>query len=501
MQKKISHIVFFVILLIVSFSHYEFAKNDKRNNIDIHDDIYVNASVDYFYYLKGQELNVEVLTYHKIIGAAFYVFGKSYFVLRMTYLFFLLLFLVSLYFVVYLLFASFKLSLVAVVLHLTIPGVVSFSRICWPQLYCSFFILMCILFLFLFMEKPKYRPFYMLMFAFSAFFAVFTHYSSVIYICMFLGASVCFNRKNNWLVLARKYSYLLLPMITLVVFYFIKYADFWKNIFITRFEFFKGFSLVNFVFMVTHTDLFFFGFQFYLYLGLSFLLFFFFVLSRKNERAVYLYGFFFSYFLCLLFFLIPSSVKITFFSLTSALVILSYYFICHAPKILLKVFYLYLAVMFLLLNVFPSLVLSDYQRLYSLDKTAVISDARSRGGDELKLWAEEFADTDVSLFVLSFCNDFYPENSISYVTFLDLKMLSSAGSMNLMPDGDSIDYLIFEDVLPEAYGFFKSKEHFARYEYVRSFLKSSLNFKEIKRIKSPLKDIVIYKTLGVFTDF
>lgn len=487
--------MFLIVLLIISFNHYKFAKYDNRNNIDIDSEIYVSSSVDYFYTFYGKEISISVPLYNKVIGSLLYFFGKNYFVLKMSYLLFLLFFLISLYCIVFKVFRCLEMSLVVVLMHLVIPGFISYSRMCWPQLYSSSFVLFSVCMFLCFLDENKKNIYFLILFFAFSCLACFIHYSSFIYIFLCLLSCVFLQQKSSYSLLLKRHRSVFVSLLVFSMALLIYYYQDWGTLLLDRVVFFKTFSYKNFLFILTHTDLFFFSHQFYLF-WISVLLIFVLLTFFKNVKILdKLYVFFIACSISVLFYFVPYSIKVTVFSLTSGFIIISYFLVFKAFGWFRYLVYIYMFLAFIMLNVNPQYLLENDNKKLIKDKTALVADNRSWGMDQLEAWMETIRGKNV--FVFSFYNSFYPENSVNYITYFDLKMLSSEKDLNLISNDTRIHYLIFDDIYSSEYSSFLTEHHLYRYKYVKQFLEKSVNFVEVKRIKCVFKDIVIYKTFGV----
>lgn len=182
MRKNLCHFLCVIVLLIVAFNHYQFAKKDKRNMLDFHEQLYSAPAIGYCYYLQGLISEEETPLYAKLLGCGLFVFGKSYFNLRMFYLLFLLIYLVAFYFSMKLITDSAFIALLAVVIQSTVPVMISYSRLCWPHMYGGAFVLVTIVFLFRVLRNKKGKYLNGLFFILSAYLSVKVFSTSIIYI-------------------------------------------------------------------------------------------------------------------------------------------------------------------------------------------------------------------------------------------------------------------------------------------------------------------------------
>lgn len=573
MRKNIYHILFILLLCVVVLKHYQFAKNDRRNSFDFHEHFYNMPAIDYCHALQTGGDTISIPLYAKAIGYMLYRFGKSYFVLRMTYLLFFVLYMAAFYMCVCLYTNQAAVSFLSVLLHLSIPGLFSYSRMSWPHMYAAFFVLISLIFLFYFIKAKKAKVFCFLFFLLSLFLSIAMYYTSIIYVFLigFWLAITNYEKifKKSFLL------YVVTPLILAGSWFF--FDDF--LMLINQYSTGNYFAVSAFL---EYRILFVNNFQCLLYAAVSFAaVIYFFVVKNDNLKSnILLFLIFFLFTLAGGFLAYPAHVTVL--GISGGCVLVAW------ALSNLKCASLRMAVSFLvlcctlILILFPRLLITPAEATMYFYKLAIIPDTRDWGRDKFAVWVNETAGKNKKIALLqqafypnngtnyiqpfdieimSFgkynpvyldTTDFYDEDNLNFVTSLAVSILSNEelNVKKLMQTLSlrGVDYLVFDEIKEPYYWLFPDKENVAhyklfkkrmefiskdfvtlsyqdmvarmlakinsninsyfsnigsRYKYVEgynslnTFLQRNPVFREEKRIKCPVKDIVIYKVVGV----
>lgn len=190
-NKVLPIILLIIVICVLSLNHIYFALNDLRPSIE-HDLEYSEFSTDIHYFLLAKYYNEPLKYSHhilevknnqitlleKYIGLFLFIFAKNFFYFRLSLLAPLILFLLSLYLLGTALINRWA-GILLVALLFSLPGVISHSRSCWPQLYATSFIFLSIVFLIKSQNFTQRK--YTLLFAVSLGISTSIHYSAILY--------------------------------------------------------------------------------------------------------------------------------------------------------------------------------------------------------------------------------------------------------------------------------------------------------------------------------
>lgn len=435
MRKNLSHFLLFLVLLMVSYSHYKFASTDTRNLLDFHEQLYGTPILLHTQVLEGQHRQIDVPLYAKIIGGILSFFGKSYFVLRMSYLLFFLFYLLAFYLAVLVLTELPLVALLSVIIHLSIPMVISYSRMSWPHMYAASFTLAGILFLIRFFVNKKGKYINVFFFLLFQYFAVETYYTSIVYVGLICLWLLYFNYKK---IYEKKFLTIGIILIFSNVIFFV--ADevvvlkdkFFSSICFTFFDFdtyrFLFFNRVHLLFF----SLFLFVSLMYLYfmhnkilkrnlfLSMAFVNVCF-TLHKSIKKNMFLFVLFFSFTIVSAFLTFP--IHVTILGLVSACAIVAF-FIGNIRYEKLRFFLVsFVFVFFILFSFFPKTIMS-YSNIKDkhLYKTAIYSDNRNWGREDLEKWIKSLNLENEKIAV--FGQWFYPGVGTNYMHFMDLNLMS-----------------------------------------------------------------------------
>lgn len=527
MRKNFYHILFVLILLLVSFKHYQFAKKDRRNFFDLHEQLYNAPVIDYYYTLQGVSDDQGTPFYAKLFGSVLYLFGKDYFVLRLSYLLFFLLYLGSLYILVFIVSNSAFLALLALFLNLSISGILSYSRMCWPHMDAASLIILGMFFLFCFIKNKRGKYIWAGAFVFCSYLSVKIYCTSFVYLALIVVWLILFHHKKIFskgkLI---RFSFLFVPLL-FVLGYFL-YEDFvillGKGLgesYLSAFDFYEYYLLFlnKFHFLI------------FLVFVLCSVVFFCFSLTKEIQKNTIVFLLFLLFSLVASFFQYP--IHVTVLGLSSACVLIAYFIVGLKNNILKRSLFCFIALFVFFFNFNPEIFISQKEAAMRFYKTAIIPDTENWGREELGEW---LSDKNINLSKIALLNEgVYPNNGTNYINFLDLDMLLQNGKGNyaeLTPvdvfgvyKGDSnvdmsdrkddadiettkdpfreglyskeVDYLIFDNIFESFYWLFPDSESIVSYKLLKqkifdNLLENKGFLREIKRIKCPVKDIIIY---------
>lgn len=571
MHKKLNHLIFIFVLAVISFKHYQFAKLDQRTSIDFHEYLYCQPALDYYYTLEGASVTSDSTLYAKALGFIMKVCGKNYFVQRLSYLLFFLLYLTAFYLAVTLFCKSYAIGLFSVILHVSIPGVISYSRMCWPHIYSGAFIFFSIAFLWMALKRDRYCYCFYGLALLSMYIAKSIYYSSMVYILMILV----------WFAVEQRRHFLRVKILLKLFCFIVLFA------FITFFFFLPELKMMliqcktgNYMSLYSYTEyvqLYLNPFHWWLYLFFLAISFFVFLFRDSTKEKLHLSAFV----LFLLFNIAASGFRypphVLVMGIAAGCVFIAR-FIVSLKYVKLRVLTLGLIAIFaMLLNCFPSLFITPVEANMYFYKIGIIPDNRDWGRKELKSWLNQQTKDKLKIAVLA--QPFYPTNGTNYLQVIDIDLMSDRKQIIylLRPDDfydepnltyvnslstaiisdkkinmdkffDAVvksgtDYLIVDEINKPYYWLFANKIDAARYnvfrkrlslasepyafldyrslsdklmarlynsfsfyvddignkhkytegyEKLNKFLKKSIVLKEVKRIKCPVKDIVIY---------
>lgn len=432
MHKKISHLLFVLILCVVSFCHYDFIKKDTRTSYDFDGQCYGSLAVSYCQLLEGKSLSAErekPQLYAKVLGYVFYFFGKSYFAFRLASLFFFMFYLIVLYVSVSVILSSFIAGLLSVLLNVSVPGFISYSRLCWPHMWAASFTLLGFLFLFLFLKDKKAKIFNMLLSLLFLAVSVAVYYSSLIYVFL-IGLWFLLYTNRKIFASSKIFLFLLTAIILGGLFcfffsgellaFFVEYAESLELLS----AYFKG-KYFSFQFFYEYSALF--GSRIlcgvYSLLIISALGFLFFVKKNKAERkglTVFV--------LFLLFSLISSFIGypllVTMLGMTSVCVLNAWFVFNVLPVFWRYLVLAFFLVLFMTVSFFPNLIISEKNaNLYPLE-SSLLPHSGNWGREELKVWLGNSNHRNKNLSVLA--DTFYPASGINYLQPFDILLLASS---------------------------------------------------------------------------
>lgn len=417
MRKNLIHFIFIIVLCIISFKHYQFAVLDKRNAIDFHEQFYGAPIVDYCYTLENQADSKDVSFYARVLGLILKVFGKNYFVLRLSYLLFFLLYLVAFYLSIIVLSNSSFVALMAVLLHISIPGIISYSRMCWPHLYAGSFILLGLVFLSLALDNKKNCYLYYSLVLLCCYLAEAVYYTSFVYIFI-LG--FWFILKNHKVLFDLKnLKKVLLCVIALVA---MAGGIFFEKIKMLIVQFATGNHLT--LYSYTEYKLIFIN-KPHLYIFLFFSVFSFFTIlfqaSKKEKINLSIYMLFFLFSLAASGIRYPPHVVVQ--GISAACLFIAWFVVKSHFKILRNFLVLFIFVFSLSFNFFPEKFISAAEATMYFYKMAIIPDTRNWGREEFKTWLLDKEKNNVKIALLA--QPFYPNNGTNYMQLIDIDLMSA----------------------------------------------------------------------------
>lgn len=573
MKKNIYHILFVLLLCAVALMHYRFAKNDRRNSFDFHEHFYNTPAMNYYNALETQSDAINTPLYAKAIGYILHAFGKSYFVLRMSYLLFFILYLAGFYICATLYINQPAVSFLAVLLQLSIPGLFSYSRMCWPHMYAAFFVLLSLVFLFYFLKGKKAGFFYFLFCLLSLAVSISMYYTSIIYVFLIAFWLVATNLKK---IFTKSFLLFVVTPLSIIggVFFFDDFL-----MLIDQYSEGNYFAVSAFL---EYKILFVNNFQCLLYAFCSFIALVCFCLSKKDnvKNNIFLFVIFFLFTLAGGFLAYPAHVTVL--GMSGGCLLVAWIITRIKYVVFRKIISSLIFIFSLTLIVFPRLLISQEEATMYFYKLAIVPDERNWGRDEIALWVNDLVTKNKRIALLQ--QAFYPNNGTNYLQPFDIEMMSkekynpvyiettdfyddanlnfvNSLAVSILSDEDlnvkklmrtlstkRIDYLIFDEIKEPYYWLFPDKENIihyklfkermeliskdavtlsykgmaakvvarlknninsyfsnigSRYKYVEGY--NSLNtffqnnpvFREEKRIKCPVKDIVIYKVVGL----
>lgn len=433
MRKRICHFLCFFVLLIVSYNHYQFSSKDTRNLLDTHDGLYAAPAIGYANNLYQGVDDYKAPLYGKIIGCFLFVFGKSYFVLRMTYLLFFLLYLGAFYLLVIRMTGSALSALLALLIHTSVPFVISYSRMCWPHMYSAAFILVSLIFLLRFFQNEKGRYLNSFLSLLFGVLSIKMYCTSLVFIVLILSWIILFNYK--FLLNRKLLSLIVFLMLPNVFFFFVEdfmvvadkgfadrsvaAIDFYRY----KFLFLNEMHLFVFAFVLIVAVL-------YIYIG-SYKIFqkYIFREHKLFLTSVRPYKNNMILFLLFLAFTFPAEamglpINVTVLGFSGACMFIAF-FIVNVRYLSFRFFMVSLCILsFICLSFFPERFMSYGEiRNKHLHQTAVIPDQMDWGIKELKEWMTDVYNKDER--VLLFSQPFYPGIGTKHIQIVDLDLMLS----------------------------------------------------------------------------
>lgn len=421
MRKNICHLMLFLILLAVVFNHFKFASLDKRNAYDFHAQCYGSLAVEYNQMLQNQnyiEGYTEIPVYAKIVGHVFYFFGKDYFTFRMVSLFFFIFYLTVLYLSVSLLTKSYLIGLLSLLLHLLVPGIMFYSRLCWPHMWAACFTLLAVVFLLVFFEKTKWRMLYFFLFVVFLGVSVSMYYSSIIYVFLICFSMLLCNHKKIFTK-----SFLMFFLAVVLPLLLAASYIFYDELFSLFVEYKTG-NYFSIQALVEYRLLFVSSLHyiFYFILVVSSLFYLFFFKKNRGEfRNLILFVLFFFFSVAASFLSYPTDVTVL--GLSSACVLIAWFILktikLKSGAVVTGIFF----VLALSCNFYPGLFfLGAGDTLYA-HKITLEPDTNQWGTKELKSWLLSVEKSNPKIALLN--DTFYPLYGTNYVQPFDLQLLAN----------------------------------------------------------------------------
>lgn len=413
--------MFFIVLLAVAFNHFKFVSSDKRNAYDFHAQCYGSLAVEYHHmlqnpdYVKGYE---KIPVYAKLVGYVFYFFGKNYFTFRIVSLFFFLFYLGMLYLTVSILTKSHQIGIMTLCLHLLVPGIVFYSRLCWPHMWAACFTLIALVFLLNFLKDTRFKVLHFAVCVVCLGISVSMYYSSTIYVFLILVWMLLYNRKR---ILTKScllfFMTVFLPLVAVASYVF-------KSELVDLFiEFRTGnyFSIqalfeYRLLFISYLHYIFYFAFVFF---ALSYL-----ILFKKNKGEVlnlFLFVLFFTFSVAASFLSYPTDVTVL--GLSSACALIAWFIVkvlkSNIGAVITGIFF----VLAVGVNFCPELFfLGAGDTLYA-HKITLKPDTNEWGQKELRSWLLSVEKDKPKIALLD--DTFYPLYGTNYVQPFDLQLLAT----------------------------------------------------------------------------
>lgn len=140
-KRYLSYILFSIIISIFIFNYLKFAAHDTRGYLDIHEVGYFNKINHIDAKISLDNLNITKF----IFTNALKIFPQNYMFFRLINLLLFLLFIYIYYSYVYKHSKSFFAAQAGIYFLLSMPGIVAYSRIIWPQIYSASFLFLIIM--------------------------------------------------------------------------------------------------------------------------------------------------------------------------------------------------------------------------------------------------------------------------------------------------------------------------------------------------------------------
>lgn len=183
MQKQFNlHIIVFIITLFI-LSNILFIKNYKRVSINDSNYYYTTQCANFSDYLSNSRIEIPPNTDINSIayGIFLYLFGKSSLSIVILSIALASFGLFGFYRFTHTITRNQSIAILAVIILLTDPMVISSIRRCWPQLYAAYF-----LYLIFQTSTDRNKLNILLKIMFFGLLAFLFHYSSIVYLCIYL---------------------------------------------------------------------------------------------------------------------------------------------------------------------------------------------------------------------------------------------------------------------------------------------------------------------------